>query len=376
MRDDIQRVEGDESEGWGAVDQTELNSQAGRRPIVEQDTPATTKGSEGHRFRRLSEAPKTGIPWLWEPRIQLGALTLLEGDPGSGKSLISLELIARITSGDPMPETSDVTSGGAVVVAGEDSEEVIRARIEAAEGDTDRVLVLRVSELAKLEEACRFIDARLVVLDTLFDTLPGDVDFGRDPEVRRFLRRYVKLASEQRLAVIGIRHFTKDDSRRSSYRGQGSAAFSAVSRSVLAVVKDPDERDGRLLTHVKTNYGQPAQSLRFRVASTTDETGYIEWTGISDYSTDDARIVQAEEAYTPPSRVAEAEQFLRVELSEGAVPAVMVNEAAKELGISASTLKRARERIGVVSRKYGGRRGEQRWELDLPPVEDDHPPTS
>jgi len=337
-----------------------------RKPVAEASVEATSV----RRFSRLSDAVQESVRWLWEPRIPMGSITLLEGNPGEGKSLLTQDLAARITTGREMPDQAVGLRGGAVLVGNEDLDSVIQTRVAAAGGDLEEIVSLGPDDFASVTEACRDVKAQLVVIDPLFEILPRGVDFRLDPEVRRFLAPLLKLAREEAVAVVAIRHLTKDDSRKSRHRGQGSVAFGGVARSVLGVDTDPQDPDGYLLAQIKTNYGVIAPSLRYRIVDASTGVPRVDWVGPSEYSADDARTLQAEE-YASPSRLRDAIHFLQQELAAGPVKVTKVHEHAESVDVAYGTLRRARESIGVVARKRGGISGDQWWEWSLPENEGD-----
>src|SRR2546426_355266 len=190
----------------------------------------------------LSQVEAQPVHWLWDKRIPLGKITLLDGDPGMGKSLLALDLAARVSSGLPMPDGTPGPQGGVILIAPEDDAgDTLRPRLQAAGGDPSRVLLLTSvpglethkmalvdrpfslsHDLELLERAIERINARLVVLDPLMAVLGGCIDSCRDQEIREVFTPLAHLAERTGCAILIIRHLTKGTSHNALYRRAGS----------------------------------------------------------------------------------------------------------------------------------------------------------
>src|SRR5215831_13080294 len=100
------------------------------------------------QLQRVNELKPEPLSWLWQQRLGLGKLAMLDGDPGLGKSLVALDLCARLSTGRPMPDGSPgLGPGNALVLNAEDGpEDTTRPRLEALGADLERVFVLRPSD--------------------------------------------------------------------------------------------------------------------------------------------------------------------------------------------------------------------------------------
>lgn len=190
---------------------------------------------------------------LWPKRVARGKVNLITGDPGQGKTLIALDIAARISKGDAWPDGGSAPEGNVLVMSAEDGPgDTIRPRLEAFDADLERVHLLKAireadgertlsldGDLLHLETAIMQTHAILVIIDPLSAYL-GKPDSYKDAEIRRVLTPLAALAEKHRVAIIGILHLTKASDRRALYRVLGSIGFVAAARNVLAVGPDPD----------------------------------------------------------------------------------------------------------------------------------------
>ena len=191
----------------------------------------------------MDEIQTEEVKWLWYPYIPLGKLTIVQGDPGEGKTTFVLAVIAALTTGAPLPECGSAAAAMNVIyqTAEDGLADTIKPRLEIAGADCSRVLVIDESrrELTlcdeRLEQAIRETGARLIVLDPLQAYLGSDVDMHRANEVRPVLKRISAIAERTQCAVILVGHMDKAQGLKSGYRGLGSIDFRASARSVLLV---------------------------------------------------------------------------------------------------------------------------------------------
>jgi len=185
------------------------------------------------------------IRWLWPGRVPLGKLTLIVGDPGLGKSFLTLDLAARVSAGEPWPDApgAENTPGAVVLLSAEDDlADTIRPRLDAAGADVERVAALSISSLQRdlpdLEKAMHDAPGvRLVVIDPITAYLAG-TDSHKNADVRSLLAPLAELAARHRVAVVAVSHLNKHVGGSALYRAQGSLAFTAAARAVWLVAKD------------------------------------------------------------------------------------------------------------------------------------------
>jgi AAA domain len=327
---------------------------------------------------RVGEVEVEPVRWLWPGRIPFGKLSVVDGDPGRGKSTLLLDLAARVSTGTPMPlDLEPSRPAGVVLLSAEDDvASTIRPRLEAAGADVDRVVVLDhvtddrgprppviPDDLGMVERLLEVEKAALLVVDPLAAFLGAAVDSHRDQDVRRALHRLKDLAERSGAAVVCVRHLNKAGGSNALYRGTGSIGIVGAARAGLLVGADPDDDKARVLAVTKSNLGPEPPSVAFRLVE--DElygVARIVWQGESRHRAGDLLSVRADDDVEAPAR-AEAEAFLCEVLADGPAPSKQVQAEAREAGISAATLRRAREDLKVRAYPVGapGRRGGGVW---------------
>lgn len=363
--------------------------------LVVEDARSAEQGAQAPDGRacapvlvRLADVRRERVRWLWPGRIPLSKPTLIEGDPGLGKSLATLDLAARVSRGQAMPDatTSDLDGpAGVVLLSAEDGlADTVRPRLEDAGADLARVVALTAlrladderpptlapADLVALEAAIGQVDARLVVVDPLMAYLPADTNSHRDQDVRRVLAPLAALAERTGAAVLVVRHLNKSGGGSPLYRGGGSIGIVAAVRSALLVARDPDDATGerRILAPMKCNLTVPPPALAYRIVASLSGAPVVRWEGPTNHSA--ARLLAVGEADTPDERSAldDAVDVLRRILADGPVPAEAAKQQARAAGVADRTVFRAKARLGVQSRKAGMDAG---WTWELPKIAND-----
>lgn len=337
---------------------------------------------------RLSDVEPEPVAWLWPGRIALGTLTMLVGRPGDGKSFATADWAARVTNGWAWPDGAPGMPGSVLLIAGEDDPaRVIRPRLDAHGADPARVHLLRgvqsiddrqvarevgftLADLSALEQSLDAIpDAALVVIDPIGSFIGGRVDAHRDNEVRAVLHPLAMLAQRRSVAVVLVAHQRKGAAAHADDLLLGSRAFSGIARSVLHLLRDPDDEERRLLLPGKSNLCRPAAGLAFRIDG---EPARLEWERAPVDLTADG-VVGALASGDSGGRTErdDAADWLQAFLADGPRPAREVEHEAREAGYSLATLRRAKAAIGVLSRKpdFDGP-----WEWCLPSQDAHEPP--
>lgn len=328
---------------------------------------------------RLSEVEPEAVRWLWPARVPFGKLTMLDGDPGVLKSTLALDVAARLSRNECMPDGSrSETDGplGTVLLTAEDGlADTVRPRLDAAGAIAKRVVVLEslskeegdclptVRDLPAIEEAIQAVDAGLLVVDPLMAYLGADVNSYRDQDVRAALAGLAGLVDELNVAVLAIRHLNKGGGSNPKYRGGGSIGLIGAARSGMLVADDPEDPEGdrRVLATTKCNLAPEPPALAFR-ARQVSSTVAIEWEGETGHAAQDLL-----ERPTGEERTAleEAADVLRKELWNGPVAVEELQELADRLGISFKTFRRAKNKIGAEADREGfGKGGRWSWRLD------------
>lgn len=315
------------------------------------------------------------IKWLWWPYVPLGKLTVLEGDPGDGKTTIGLTLAASISRGwglpqqDGRPGESREPAHSLYMTAEDGLGDTLRPRLEAAGADLTRVHALTgwteivdgetiegavfLGNVDLLRQTFQRVQPRLVVIDPLQGFLGADVDMHRANEVRPILTALSRLAEQHECAVIAIRHLGKSFKGRAIYSGLGSIDFAAAARSILLVGQHQGQR---LMAHVKSSLAPNGKTLKYVLRD-----GTLDWAGTSDVNPDDM-LVTVRNA-SDATREDEARDFLTDMLSDGPQPVRELRRLARDAGIASRTLDRAKQALGITSHRIGklGSSGEWVW---------------
>jgi hypothetical protein len=333
----------------------------------------------------LSEVEPEQVEWLWPGRLPLGKLAVLDGDPGLGKSAVTLDLAARVSAGLELPDGEQCDPAGVVLLSAEDGlADTIRPRLDAAGANTERIVGLSPiledsvsgrpvslpKDLDVIEQAIEYVGASLVVVDPLMAFLAGGTDSHKDQDIRRVLTPLAALAERTRAAVLVVRHLNKAVGGNALYRGGGSIGIIGAARSGLVVAVDPEDPDRRVLASTKHNLSKAAPSLVFCVGTAPNSAARVIWGGTSSLSADD--ILRESPDPEEMSALARAKEFLLEELEDGPVAANRVRKDARALDISERTLKRAKEVLRVGSKKQSD--GSWSWVLPDKEPEGDHVP--
>jgi len=314
------------------------------------------------------------IEWLLYPFIPFGKVTIIQGDPGEGKTTMVLQIIAKLTRGEPillkqqsqkeaqkdskenlkqkvLSQDNPIQPVNVIYQTAEDGlGDTIKPRLLAAGADCSRVQVIDDREQpltmldVRLEEAIMQTKARMVVLDPIQGFLGTDVDMHRANEIRPLMKRVAVLAEKYHCAIILIGHMNKNSNGKSSYRGLGSIDFQAAARSVLIVGRLKDEPETRVMCHVKSSLAPEGKSVAFRLDK---ETGF-QWIGEYDISADD---LLSGDARGQKSRI--AKEFLLDILADGGMAQKKIEEEASKQGIKKKTLRNAKQELEIDSIKRG-----------------------
>lgn len=341
----------------------------------ERPAPPAAGSTSGPVLVRLADVEPEDVSWLWPGRLARGKLTVLVGEPGVGKSFLTLDVAARFSRGAAWPDGGRAPLGDVILLSAEDGvADTIRPRLDALEGDPARVAVLTAvrnadgiergfcltADLPALEDALDRTRGALVVIDPLSAYL-GDRDSYKDAEVRALLAPVAALAERKGVAILAVMHPGKDSQRRAIHRALGAVAFVAAARIVLAAGKDRDDEARRLLAPVKANLSAPAATLAYRIAGTPAR---LEWEAgaVEGVTADDVLGTGLPENRDERR---DADELLRTLLRDGEVKSQEVYRAAEAYGISRRGLWAAKRRLGVRAHHDGqpGRAGCWYWAM-------------
>ena len=315
----------------------------------------------------LSRIPEKPVRWLWKPFLPRAKIVLLDGDPGVGKSLLALDLAARLSRGAALPDGSPAGRPHTILLlaAEDDPGSTIRPRAAAAGADLERLVVVAdwdglpiqfPEHLMKLGEIVRRHQPDLLVIDPVMAFLSPKVGAQNDQCVRQLLNVLVASAERTDCAVLLVRHLRKAGSRNAVYRGSGSIGFIAAARTGLLAAPHPSDRGKSVLAVVKTNLADLPPSLSWRIHSNADGLPVVEWLGHV--------TVTADELNAGPDKDRPRERaiaWLREQLASGPRRPAELLAAAASAGISQRTLHRAKHDLGVVSHRLFGSKGVAAW---------------
>lgn len=323
------------------------------------------------------------IEWLWPGRIPSKGV-ICAGDPGQGKSQLSIAIAATVSTGGRFPDMQPCEKGSAIFIACEDdAADTIKPRLEAAGADTSKIHILdaiinsdQVEESFNLDngiatlagECDRLGDVRLIVIDPITAYLAG-ADGHKTSDVRAALAPLMNLADEYGLTVFMVSHLNKANGTDPMTRVTGSGAFVAACRAAFLIGKHPDVEDAYCMATLKTNLSADKTGIGYRVVSATSasgiETSRIEWIPGS-VEVDAHRLLappKSEPDLDTNTAKGEAAVFLLDMVRDGPVASIEVYEAAERAGIAERTLKRAKTALHIRSIKVEGKPG---WHMALP----------
>lgn len=312
-----------------------------------------------YKIINMADVDVEEINWVWYPYIPYGKVTIIQGDPGEGKTTFALALVALLTTGTALPEHESGSEPINVIyqTAEDGLGDTIKPRLLAAGADCSRVLV--IDELHKqlslndqrLEKAIQETGAKIVILDPLQAYLGNGVDMNRANEVRPVFKNLFTMAERTGCAIILIGHLNKAQGLQSHQRGMGSMDFRAATRSVLVVGRQKDNPNLRIVAHSKSSLAPEGRSIAFEIG----ENCRVKWKGYSDVSVDDLLCKTFS-----PTKTLNAEQLLK-DMLKAPMSANEVFKRFADLDISERTVNAAKKNIGVISKKI-----DKNWVWSLP----------
>jgi len=342
-------------------------------PDARQQRNAPTAGEVGPeqapelQVSSLADIEPEVVEWLWPGRVPYGKLTVLAGDPGVGKSYVSLAIATAVTLGTPLPGDEAPTGKGDVLLATyEDGvADTVRPRADALGADVSCLSVIdgvskggrvRPFSSAHMElfttHLTKVPRPKLLIIDPLAAFMGGDTDTYKDNEVRAALEDLRRLAADWEIAVLCVMHLRKSTADNALARLSGSGAYGQLVRSALLAGRNPDDEGRCALAHIKHNLTAKQPTLGYRI----DDGGFY-WLGEEEFL-DGERLAGHDDERAPRE---EAAAFLKDILAEGPKPAREVFSEAEDAGVAKRTLVRAKTQIGVKSKK--SQDGFWRWEI-------------
>ena len=309
--------------------------------LKEPSKPETVK------IIRMSDVELTPVEWLWKPYLPFGKLSVLQGNPGEGKTYFAMHLAAACTNGKLLPNMERMEPFNVIYQTAEDGlGDTVKPRLIEAGADLDRVLVIDDSDVQltlsdeRIEKAIIENNARLVIIDPIQAYLGADVDMNRANEVRPIFMRLGQVAQRTGCAILLIGHLNKAAGMQSLQRGLGSIDIAAAVRSVMFIGKLKHDPTMRILTHEKSSLAPPGASLAFSLG---DEGGF-RWVGEYDITADEmlSGIEPQRETKTQ-----QAKDLICTLLAGGKqVLSEDIDKAALERGIPGRTVRDAKRELG------------------------------
>lgn len=311
---------------------------------------------------KMSEVQTKEIEWLWYPFIPYGKLTIVQGDPGDGKTTFILNIAAKLSVGVGLDSDMKLTEPMNIIyqTAEDGLADTVKPRLELAGADCEKIQVIDESDKSlsmadeRLEQAIQGIGAKMLILDPIQAYLGANMDMNRANEARDMTKKLGAIAEKYNCAIILIGHMNKAGGNKAAYRGMGSIDFFAVARSVLLVGRVEGEPNIRAVVQIKNNLSAFGHPKAFRLS----ECGF-QWHGDYEITADEVLGGIAPKA----NKSEQAKQLIR-ELAEtsNAMPSNKIFEMAEEQGISKRTLENAKKELGIRAKKINN---SWYWELEV-----------
>ncbi len=307
----------------------------------------------------MDQVEEKEIDWLWYPFIPYAKVTIVQGDPGEGKTTFILQLAALLSKGKKLPCCDEESEPITVIyqTAEDGLDDTIKPRLVQADADCSKIKVIDESKEPltmldeRIEQSIIATGARLVVLDPIQAYIGASVDMHRANEVRPIMNNLFGIAQKHNCAIVLIGHMNKAKGVKSAYRGLGSVDFLASVRSMLVVGRVKKEPDVRVIAQGKSNLAFESTSVAFRLS---EENGF-EWIGYYDIQVDDLLSGSSGE-----NKTRKAQLLIFEMLENGAELQKVILDKAKDIGISKRVLDQAKKNLEVKSKRINN---SWYWEL-------------
>ena len=318
-----------------------------KKAIAETITIKVPEAEELVPMLCYEDIEQTSVDWLWFPYIPFGKLTIIQGNPGEGKTYFAMMLTAACTNRKMFPNMEDIEPFNVIYQTAEDGMgDTIKPRLVEAGADLSRVMVIDDTEEAltlsddRIEKAVRQNQVRLVIIDPVQAFIGADVDMNRANEVRPVFRKLGMIAEKTGCAIVLIGHLNKSSGTQSTYRGLGSIDIMAAVRSLIFIGKVRKDPTTRVLIHEKSSLAPPGETMAFKLG---DEEGF-RWVGAYEISADE--LLDGKEGKATETKLERGRKLIMELLADKKEISIReLDEKAKEQGISGRTMRDVRSRM-------------------------------
>ena len=301
------------------------------------------------------------VNWLWYPYIPYGKLTLIQGDPGEGKSTFVIQLISLLTNGAAFPDGSNAGEPVNVIYqcAEDGIDDTVRPRLNQAGADCNRVAFIPETDVPltlddeRIEQAIADSNAKLLVLDPIQAFISQDADMQSAVKMRGVLRKLADTAQKYQCAIILVGHMNKASGGKKLYRGLGSIDIAAIVRSILMISRDPEVSEIRYMIPIKSSLSPEGCAIEFRM----DQEQGFQWIGKSSFSA--AMLSDDMSVETKKDR---AMELLQDMLVDGDMLSTDIMNSMKQQGISDKTVRFAQKELGIIAYRS---KNAWYWHLDV-----------
>jgi hypothetical protein len=346
----------------------ELSKIEERKPALLK--PDNNQSQEKNRINnspvvRMSDVAPESVSWLWYPYLPKSKLTIIEGDPGVGKSWITLSFATHLSRRRRFPGATTPVSGKVLLLSAEDGHaDTIRPRLDQLKANPRKIfawkdyIILDEVGLEEVEEQIERYQPKLVIIDPLVAYMGSGIDLHKANEIRELTAALASIAERHKTAIIGVRHLRKGGADKSIYRGLGSIDLTAAARSVLLVGKDPNNPELRAMAHIKCNIAELGKTQLYSLHPSDKHP--FQWRGESDLTSDEI-LAKPSKEQNKKGEEEQAHEFLEQKLLAGWKKRETIVRESEARSINKSTLLRVMKNMKVREEK---RRGKKYWALD------------